>query len=315
MPYKQPPLQPDEQTARSIFDRNITNSMAVNSGAFEEVLADIITQLESPPKIGDRYLTAWDMARRIAEAMTEGFAGLPPNGFDFACWLWEAAPLHVVEIPQANSIGISHGYRYGVIHLRKIAAMIAGHYVQQQPQKASVVIELIDMSVDWVDARNLINYAMIDYYTQHFVLEYQNLQELLDHPRVWRKLIPLGVAARIVGTQPSLTPSAFDLVAGACGYMDDERVYDAMRYVLRVGGLYGDQKSVLAFLSSLRTSTQKEVRGLVCDFIRNPKLRWDHVSREDVTSMLLSWKNGSDATLENSCIDAALQRLVVAKAG
>ncbi|MDT8325637.1 MAG: hypothetical protein RRA94_16095, partial [Bacteroidota bacterium] len=111
MPEMQHTPQPDEQTARGIFDRNIANSMAVNGGAFEEVLADVVTQLEQPPRIGDRYLTAWDMARRIAESMSAGFAGLPPNGFDFACWLWETAPLHVVQIPHANTIGTSHGYR------------------------------------------------------------------------------------------------------------------------------------------------------------------------------------------------------------
>ncbi len=308
-------MQPDEQTARSIFDRNVANSMAVNANAFEEVLADIIVQLEQPPRIGDRYLTAWDMARRIAEAMSEGFAGLPPNGFDFACWLWESAPLHVVQIPQANTIGTSHGYRYGVIHLRKIAAMIAGGYVQQQPQKAPSVIELIDTSVDWVDARNLITYALIDYYASHFVLEYQNLLGLLDAQQRWRKLIPLGVAARIVGTEPALAPSAYDIVREACRYIDDSNVYDAMRYVLRVGGMYGDQQSILAFLSGLQDSKLEEVRVLVCDFIRNPKLRWEHVSREEVATVLRSWKDDGDGLLDNSCIDAALERLIVSKAG
>ncbi len=314
MPYTQNTPQPDEQTARGIFDRNVANSMAVNGGAFEEVLADIVVQLEQPPRIGDRYLTAWDMARRIAEALSAGFAGLPPNGFDFACWLWEAAPLHVVEIPQANTIGTSHGYRYGLIHLRKIAAMIAGTYVHQQPQKVPVVIELIDMSVDWVDARNLISYALVDYYALNFTHEERQLAAMLDHPRTWRKLIPIGVAARVVGTDPVHAPAAYRLVEDACRYIEDPNVYDALRYVLRVGGMYGDQRSILNFLSGLQASENEEVRELVCDFIRNPKLRWEHVSRDEVAAMLRGWKKGENSVLDDRCIDEALERLVLAKA-
>jgi hypothetical protein len=308
----QQPYQPDEQTTRGIFDRNIANSMAVNHGAFEEVLADIIDQLENPPRIGDRYLTAWDMARRIAEALSEGFAGLPPNGFDFACWLWESAPLHVVNIPHANTIGTSHGYRYGLIHLRKIAAMAAGVYVLQQPQKAPVVVELIDMSVDWVDARNLIMYALIDYYADHFIEQFDALSALIDDAHPWRKLVPLGVAARIVGTDPELAPHGYTLVRNACRYIENPHVYDAMRYVLRVGGMYGDQRNMLEFLSSLQESQESKVRGLVCDFIRNPKLRWEHVSREEVATMLRSWKSAGEGLLDAGCIDDAIARLNVA---
>jgi len=304
--------QPDEQTTRGIFDRNVANSMAVNRGAFEEVLADMVDKLENPPRIGDRYLTAWDMARRIAEALSEGFAGLPPNGFDFACWLWESAPLHVVNIPHANTIGTSHGYRYGLIHLRKIAAMVAGGYLLQQPKKAPVIVELIDMSVDWVDARNLIMYALIDFYADHFKEEYDALCTLLDDAHPWRKLVPLGVAARIVGTDPELASHGYALVGDACKYIEDPHVFDAMRYVLRVGGMYGDQRSILEFLSTLRDSQKNEVRELVCDFIRNPKLRWEHVSREEVATMLRSWKSGGDGLLDDSCIDDAIARLNVA---
>lgn len=302
-----------EQIAREIFDRNINNSMEVTGGAFEEVLADIILQLEDPPRLGDRYMTAWLMARRIAEAMSEGFAGLPPNGFDFSCWLWESAPLHVVHIPQANSIGTSHGYRYGVIHLRKIAAMIAGAYVQQQPLKASVVVELIDMSADWVDARNLINYALVDHYSEYFEMEYRELQRLLEAPQRWRKLIPIGVAARILGTQEELSVQAYELVHQACAHIDHRIVYDGLRYVLRVAGMYGDQRALLDFLSSLRDAPQTAVRQLVCDFIRNPKLRWEKLSSDQVAGMLRAWKSDGNG-LGKECIDDALQRLSVTRA-
>ncbi|PLX26116.1 MAG: hypothetical protein C0600_11210 [Ignavibacteria bacterium] len=302
-----------EQIAREIFDRNINNSMKVTGGAFEEVLADIITQLENPPRLEDRYMTAWLMARRIAEAMSEGFAGLPPNGFDFSCWLWESAPLHVVNIPQANTIGTNHGYRYGVIHLRKIAAMIAGMYVQQQPLKAPVVVELIDMSADWVDARNLINYALVDHYSEHFELEYRELLRLIDTPRPWRRMIPIGVAARVLGTQDELSVPAYDLVREACTHVDEQAVYDGLRYVLRVAGMYGDQRALLDFLSSLREAPQAGVRELVCDFIRNPKLRWEKLSSDQVADMLRQWKNDGNG-FRKECIDDALERLSLARA-
>ena len=313
--FSQHPLSPDEQTARALFDRNIANSLAVNNGAFEEVLADIINQLERPPRIGDRYLTAWVMARRIAEAMKEGFAGLPPNGFDFSCWLWESAPLHVVTIPQANAIGTSHGYRYGVIHLRKIAAMLAGSYVQQQPLKTPSVIELIDMSVDWVDARNLISYALVDHYQQHFLDRYEELSALLDSQRRWRRLIPLGVAARILGEEMEYSEIAYRLVRSGCRFLDDPHVYDTLRYVLRVAGMYGDQHAMLEFLSSLNPSDANGVRNLVCDFIRNPRLRWAELPYDQFAALLRDWKRGGDGAVGDGCIDRALERLSLAKAG
>jgi hypothetical protein len=307
-------VSPNEKIALEIFERNIANSMAVNGGAFEAVLADIIDQLENPPRLGEQYLTAWMMARRIAEAMSEGLAGLPPNGFDFACWLWESAPLHVVKIPQANSIGLLHGFRYGVIHLRKISAMIAGAYVLQQPLKAPTVVELIDTSVDWVDARNLINYALVDHYSQYFEAEFSELRTLLDTPQMWRKLVPIGVAARVLGTMPESSEKAYELVRIACDHIDHPHVYDALRYVLRVAGMYGNQKALLDFLSSLQTVEHHTVRDLVCDFIRNPKLQWENFSYEQVAGVLRTWKSSNDGNIEEGCIDDALQRLALKQA-
>ncbi|MBN1447011.1 MAG: hypothetical protein JXA28_03700 [Bacteroidetes bacterium] len=306
-------LTPDKQTAREIFDRNIANSMAVTNGAFEEVLADIIEQLEHPPRVGDRYLTAWILGRRIAEALAEGFAGLPPNGFDFACWLWEAAPLHVVTIPQANAIGTSHGFRYGVIHLRKIAAMVAGTYVLQQPQKAPSVIELIDMSVDWVDARNLITYALVDHYHGHFLDAYDELVALVRSDKRWRRLVPLGVAARILGMEPALSSRAYGLVRDGCRHIGDPYVFDALRYVLRVAGMYGDQQAMLEFLGQLDASAEEGLRLLVCDFIRNPRLRWDRLPHEQFISLLTQWKREGDGNGSQQCLDEALAKLSLAR--
>ncbi len=252
----------------SIFDRNIRNSLLVTGGEFETVLADIIEQLEHPPMGEDRQTTAWETARMIAEAMSAGFAGLPPNGFEFACWLWETAPLHIVSIPHANSIGTSHGFRYGVVHLRKIAAMLAGSYLRQQPQKEPQVVELIDMSLDWVDARNLINFALLEHYVRYFTQELPALRQLAATAKSWRALIPLGVAARIIGTQPAAAADAYSIVRISCVHAADPHVLQALRYLFRVAGLYGDRKMFTDFMLSLQDVDQPVINELAGDSLR-----------------------------------------------
>jgi hypothetical protein len=292
-----------------VFEHNIHISLMVIGGEFETALVDIIEQLESPATQDGRVLTAWETGHLIAEALQEGFAGLPPNGFDFACWLWETAPLHVVTIPHANSIGTSHGYRYGVVHLRKIAAMIAGTYVQQQPQKTQLVIELIDMSLDWVDARNLITHALLEYYEQHFLVELPALAELSDSPRSWRRLVPLGVAARLLGTGTPHSGDAYGLVRRSCAHADDPNVYEALRYVLRIAGMYGDQHAFLGFLAGLQRDGTGRVASLVCEFLRNPRLSWDGLSRDELLRLLRQWREEKSNPSEIACIDRAIERL------
>lgn len=294
------------------FDRNIRISLMVTGGEFEAALADIIQQLESPPRQDGRSLTAWEMTQLIAEAMSEGFAGLPPNGFDFACWLWETAPLHIVSIPHANSIGTSHGYRYGVVHLRKIAAMIAGTYVLQQPQKAQQVIELIDMSLDWIDARNLINYALVDFHELHFVSERTALETLADSPKPWRRLIPLGVSARLLGTRSAESAAVYRILQRSCVHADDPHVYQALRYVLRIAGMYGDQHELLEFLASLHRDGKGKVASLVCEFLRNPRLPWEGMSREEVLGVLQQWRQEESSSAASLCLDQTISRLQAA---
>lgn len=250
------------------FDRNIRNSLLVTGGEFEAALADIIDQLEDPPLAEDRQATAWETARMIAEAMAAGFAGLHPNGFDFACWLWETAPLHIVSIPHANSIGTSHGFHYGVVHLRKIGAMLAGSYVRQQPQKVSQVTELIDMSLDWVDARNLINFALLDHYARFFTQELPELRKLATSEKPWRGLIPLGVAARVIGTQPEAAADAYSILRISCTHAGDPHTVQALRYVFRVAGLYGDRQQFTDFTSSLEGVGHPPVQQLISESLR-----------------------------------------------
>ncbi len=292
-----------------IFDRNIRNSLLVTGGEFESALADIIDQLENPPVLEGHQLAPWDMARMIAEAMGEGFVGLPPNGFDFACWLWETAPLHVVNIPQANAIGTSHGFRYGVVHQRKIAAMLAATYVQQQPLKVPQVIELIDMSLDWVDARNLIIYALLEHYNQNFKRSAVELASLAQSEKSWRRLIPLGVAAQIIGTRPVDSDAVYTLLRVSCEYADDPQVARGLRYVLRIAGMYGDQHALLEFLSSLQKTGAVKVAGLVCEFIRNPRLRWEGMSKAEMVEVLQHWRNNENSAVDTRCIDKAILQL------
>jgi hypothetical protein len=294
---------------QNTFDRNIRNSLLVTGGEFEAALVDIIYQLEHPPIVDGHHVAAWDMARRIAQAMGEGFAGLPPNGFDFACWLWETAPLHVVRIPQANIIGTSHGFRYGVVHLRKIAAMLTAFYVRQQPQKATQIIELIDLSLDWVDARNLVIYGLLEHYDQYFRKNLKQLEVLASSPKPWRRLISPGVAARIIGTRPSDSPAAYTLLQISCKYADDPNVYQALCYVLRIAGMYGRRKDLLDFLSTLRETTKPVLHTLVCDFLRNPRLEWDQGSRLLIISLLRSWQAGDTSGARFPCIDSTILRL------
>ncbi|MFA6234412.1 MAG: hypothetical protein WC824_09575 [Bacteroidota bacterium] len=293
----------------TLFDRNIRNSLLVTGGEFEEALANIIDQLEHPPVVDGSHLAAWQTARMIAEAMGEGFAGLPPNGFDFSCWLWETAPLYVVSIPQANIIGTSHGFRYGVVHLRKIAAMLAATYVQQQPLKVAQVIELIDLSLDWVDARNLIIYALLEHYDQYFQRSIEELSALASSAKTWRRLIPLGVAARIVGTRPADSAEVYALLRLSSEYADDPQVYQGLRYVLRIAGMYGSRKDLLDFLSALRHTSEPLLQALVCDFLRNPRLEWDHESRQQIIEVLLSWTETTDKSTRIPCIEIALRNL------
>jgi hypothetical protein len=294
------------------FDRNIRISLMVIGGEFEAALEDIIVQLESPPQQDGRTLTAWEMTQLIAEAMSEGFAGLPPNGFDFACWLWETAPIHIVSIPHANSIGTSHGYRYGVVHLRKIAAMIAGSFVAQQPQKAQSVVELIDMSVDWIDARNLINYSLVDFHETHFASERAGLEAMADSPKPWRRLIPLGVAARLLGTRSPDSPAVYGILQRSFANADDPHVYHALRYVLRIAGMYGDQHELLGFLTSMQRDGNVNVASLVCEFLRNPRLPWEGMSREEVLRVLKQWRQDESIPSASLCLDQTIARLQAA---
>ncbi len=298
----------DSGQLRETFIRNVRNCQRVIVNDFEEVLADIILQFEQPPLIGDRRMTTLEISQLIAEAMGEGFSGLHPAGFEFACWLWEIAPLHVVGIPMPAYATPEKGFRHGVLHIRRISSMLAGMYVSQQPQRTETLIDLLDSSIDWVDARNLVKYALVDHFERVFTEEERLLANLAGGKKMWRRLLPLGTAARIIGRHPVESDRAFAIVRKALPFLHEESTYRAVLYVLRVAVLYGDQRSILAFFDVLRCSGIEGARRLFCESLRNPKQHWDRIPRESALALFRSWLR--EATPEMApCLTVAIASL------
>lgn len=297
-----------EDALREGFVRNVGNCQLVIANDFEAVLADIIEQFEQPLHAEGRVLTALETAQLIADAMREGFAGLHPNGIEFACWLWDVAPLHVVQLPDSAGGPPMQGFRHGVVHLRRIASMIAGVYVAQQPQRADMVIELLDSSMDWVDARNLVMYALVDYFEEHVGQELGSLLVLAGGKKNWRRMLPLGTAARLMARGENESALAFRLVHAALPHLSEASTFQAVLYVMRVAAMYGDQRSILAFLDGLRQSTHAEASRLFCEVLRNPHLRWEQVSSEELRAAFLRWmEECSDEQRE--CVKRAWERI------
>ncbi|MBL0174328.1 MAG: hypothetical protein IPP94_03515 [Ignavibacteria bacterium] len=279
----------DERVAAAVFERNIRNSQHVVSGDFESALEDIIVQLEQPPVANGKDVQVADLTKRIARALRSGFAGLPPNGFEFCAWLWDVAPLHMVQIPHANEFGAARGFQFGVIHLRKIAAMVLDLYIDQQPQKLRSLVPMLDSSVDWVDARNLIQYTFLDYTCAHFEQEYAALLADAHEKKVWRKLFPLGAAARIVTLDASFTAMALALLPPTFEAAGDANVYAGITFALRAAAMYGDQHAFGVFLGSQRDQTHPEIRRVFGETIRRPRIRWSFAFSEIARPVLDSW--------------------------
>ncbi len=285
----------DEEIARRVFARNIANSQRVITGDFETPLADLIEQFEQPPLADSRMIPLADLSKRIARALRQGFAGLPPNGFEFCAWLWDVAPLHVVGIPQLNDMAASRAYHTGVIHLRKIAAMVLGLYVIEQPQRVPSLIPMLDSSVDWVDARNLIVFSFLDHYVHNFEEEYASLLRLAGERRLMRKLLPLGVAARAVLQDSSYTPMSLALLTPTFEAIGDSSIYSGITYALRSAALYGDHHALGLYVAAQRHQGHPAVRRVIAEAFRLPRMRWAGLA-EDVLPVLRDWM--SDARVE-----------------
>lgn len=283
----------DENAARALFDRNIGVSRMIVYGDFEEALADIIRQLEDPPRTRRTLLPAPMQARRVARAINHGLLGLPPNGLDFATWVWDVAPLHFVRIPDTNELGAQYGFQAGVIHLRSIGSMIASQYCDMQQQTVLSLIPLLDSSVDWVDARCLIRHTMLRYFRENAVEEFETLQEFAREKKVWRKMVALETAADLTCSHPLQTARALTLVASALPAIGEAPVARGIVFALRCAALNGEQGAFATWISERRQDTHPEVRRVVAECAAKGAGRRETGFREAVLPVLEYWESGS----------------------
>ena len=173
-------------------------------------------------------------------------------------------------------------------------------------------VELIDMSLDWVDARNLTTYALVDHYDAHLESAEDELLALTGVRRAWRRLIPIGVAARRIGMRVGATAPAYRILQHSMAHVDDPHVYQALRYAFRIAGMYGDQHELLAFLTTLPHDDGGRAASLLCEFLRNPRLRWEGMSQAEMVELLRQWRSTERSDAGARCIDEAIARLRVA---
>jgi hypothetical protein len=282
-------LAPIEQAvARVVLERNVLNSQRLIAGDFESALADIIQQLEHPPVSRGAALSPVEMTRRIGRALREGLIGLSPNGFEFGLWLWDVAPLHVVNLGTRPLSGEMHAA--GVLQLRRIAAIVFQLYIDEQPQRLESVIPLLDSSVDWVDARQLIVYAMLDHYLTSFEISYQSLLALAREPKPWRALVPLEVGKEMLAEKPEYTAMALAFLNATQRMHDQERMRIPLRLFLRSAIRYGDGQAMARYFSSHEMACGESMMEAVS--LAVPKNRAPHPAcvRETLLPMLLQWK-------------------------
>jgi hypothetical protein len=300
--------QIEDAVASAVFERNVLLSQRIVAGDFESALEDLIRQFEDPPRSGDRQLPLSDRVKRIARALRSGFAGLPPNGFDFCTWLWDVAPLHEVRTPHVHEYGAAHGFQSGVIHLRKLAAMVLDLYTGKQPQLLDGLVPMLDSSVDWVDARNLILYGFLDRYTSRFEEEYAQLLAIAHEKKAWRKVLPLTVAARIIALDASCTSMALMLLPPAFEAAGDANVASALAHALRSAAMYGDHAALGAFLASQHEVTHPVIRALFCDMIRRQRAPFRFAFTDIAKMVLDEWIQSSPNEIRPA-LDAARTRL------
>lgn len=295
MPERIPVASIDSVVAKQIFERNIRNSQIIISGEFESALADIIEQLENPPNVQGNILPSMENVRRIARALREGFAGLPPNGFEFSTWLWDVAPLHIIKIPQVNEEGLLQGYQIGFYHLRMIGSMTVEGFIEQQPQKISSLISLLDSSVGWLDGKNLIAYGMMSFYQRHFEDQYDSLVQLAsDKKQVHAKLIPLVVAARMIAIDPSYTKAGLELITPTFDSVHEKLIHDGISYVLKSSGMYGDQVMLANYLQSQHNQQSLELIEIYCDLLNTHRIHWSEAFTTNIARAVQAWADRID---------------------
>lgn len=268
MAFHLPLARIDHDTARAILERNVLNSQRLIAGDFETALADIIQQLEEPPFSNAVPLSTVELTKRIGRALREGLIGLSPNGFEFCLWLWDVAPLHVVRLGTRPMSGEMHAA--GVLQLRKLAAVVMHLYVEEQPQRLESVIPLLDSSVDWVDARQLILYAMLDHYLTRFELDYQQLLALARDTRSWRALVPFEAGKEILAEQPDYTGMVLTFLNASRHLHGHAEIVPSLTLFMRSVIRYGQPDAVIRYFSVHETdATPALMEASAMALIRN----------------------------------------------
>jgi hypothetical protein len=120
----------------------------------------------------------------------------------------------------------------------------------------------------------------------------------------------MGVAASMLARQTSSAGAVLPLVEASFERVDEDVIFEGLRYLLRIGGMYGDARVLLGFLDGYRTHPHQRVRTLICEFIANPRLQWMRHTKDEVRELLIEWKR--DSAVDGECLDRALLRVASA---
>ncbi len=256
----------DDRTGSEMFLRNIMNSQRIVGGAFEDALADILDQYAAYAGTTEGgKVSASVLTRRIGREIRRGLAGLHPNGFEFAIWLWDVAPIHHIEIQADSALRMRELVFY---YLRTLAAIITQDYVAQQPDRAGQVVELLDSSILYLDARNLLVLSgLLSQYQDQVIQQYHELLALAEGRQVRRKLLPLVVCEAAVERHPEHTSRCLALAERIFPSTGDRILGYAMFKALTAALWHGESGAFAEFLVSRELEPDPFIRRMFADII------------------------------------------------
>ena len=199
-------------------------------------------------------------------------------------------------------------HQAGVLHLRKIAVFIMHLYVDEQPQCLEAVVPLVDSSIDWFDARQLIVYGMSEYYLKNFEREYGNLLGFAHDERARRVLIPLETGKSTLEHSPAYTAMALTFIPAAMHSCADEGVRRSMHLLLRSAAISGDQLGFAHYITAFAEQDDVSCLRSVCEAILNPSIRWSPQFRDSVLPFLRNLKT-RDGLHRDNLLTGVIQRL------
>jgi hypothetical protein len=291
------------------FARNIRNSQRIITGAFEEALADILDQFGSyAQSTSGPRVAAGDLTRRIGREIKRGLVGLPPNGYEFALWLWEVSPIHYVELPP-DSVLRARGLVF--YYLRILAAMISEDYVIHEPEREQEVIDLLDSSTSYVDARNLLRYSGIGARIKdQFGSRYHDLYAMASEGRPTRKLLPLIVCLDVAPAHPEFSDKLLALVQLCMSDVSDKKLGYAVFKALTAILWYGKIEDFTDFVVSRELEPDPAIRTMIAEVIAtsDPALHTPDFRKRSL-KVLEQWKEDDQCTIRNASIPRAIKRI------